>query len=147
MAGSIRIFGTVSCFLFVCSAGCDRDSEQQSPVETEGQTAVPAVPADLPDGFPGDVHVYENAAVKRTTDMSRGFQVVLVTKDAIKKAAAVYRDRMDAAGWSLKEEKDTEGGCYLNFLKKGTRLTSISFQEMTAPGETMITIITPKGPE
>ncbi len=144
MARSIRIFGIVSCLQFVCSAGCDRDSEQQSPTGTEQQNAVPA---DLPDGFPGDIHVYNNAAVKRTTDMSRGFQVVLVTEDAIKKAAAVYRDRMAAAGWSLKEEKDTEGGCYLNFLKKGTRLTSISFQEMTAPGETIITIITPKATE
>ncbi len=81
----------------------DADEDQMTITTEDGETLeVDAEGADLPDGFPSDVPVYD-ADIEGSTSFSSGegqnFSIALVTTDSFDDVVDWYKSEFESKGW------------------------------------------------
>ena len=84
--------------------------------------------AEIPDGFPTDVHIYEAAAVDMSADSPNGFTLALRTDDPFSKVVGTYEEKMSAAGWT-KQTSTAMSGTQMLVYTKGDRATNVGIFE------------------
>ena len=81
--------------------------------------------AELPEGFPEDVYVYEGSVVEMASSAPTSYTIALATKDPFAKVVESYKEKMASAGWSLRTSTQMPGTEMLSYLL-GDRAVSVS---------------------
>ncbi len=139
------------------AAGCGDDSEDKNngrvDVEEEGRkititgkegkaTFTAGGGAEIPDGFPDDVYIYDGAKVNTSATVKGSYQVQLSSSDAVDKVLSVYKQKMEAAGWSEEAAMDMGEHKMLHYKKDGREINVQIIPEDS--GATNIIISVPK---
>jgi len=74
--------------------------------------------AELPEGFPKDVYVYENASIQMAMDMPHGMSVGLHTSDGVRKVSDAYKKAMEKEGWKKFSATDAGDSYHLVYGKE-----------------------------
>ncbi len=123
----------------------DAKGEVKSVTVNNGMGAMVGDNLDLPDGFPGDIHVSDNWSVMSTSRIPQsGFIVTAMTGASVEDTASEIREKMIANGWAVENEDQpnemmTQMGftkdnrvANFNLLNTGGRL-NIQLSTMTRP--------------
>lgn len=99
--------------------GCDRRAGAKDKDESIARTGFDSAaaledsinyaalePVDLPQDFPGEIHLYANAKNIKSFKSDKGFSVTLFTPDSLEKVVADYRQYAELAQW--RDEKVLE---------------------------------------
>jgi hypothetical protein len=87
----------------------------------DGQTVTTGESAELPDGFPTDVPLYEGKIVS-SVKTGNGFLVSLETPDEAKAIYDWYQTEVEAEGWTKTTEMSTPEGGLIAAEKAGSTL-------------------------
>jgi hypothetical protein len=95
------------------------ESKEGTAVFTGGKSA------EVPEGFPKDVYVYEGATIIAALSVPEGFNLSMETGDSAEKVLAAIKSKMTAFGW--KEEMTMNQGSHsMVGYKKGERTTMVN---------------------
>ena len=83
---------------------------------------------EIPEGFPGDVPIYEGAKTVASLKMGDSFQLSLQSKDARSKVVETYKEKMKAEDWELETSMAVGEGDMLHY-KKGERRVMLTFTD------------------
>lgn len=101
----------------------------------------------LPDNFPADVPVFENAEAVAVQNVAHDGHTVLFHVDAEPKAVfGFYKDKMDKNGWNMSQEYQTKGQSFLSF-KKGSTVTNVTIAKDPKTGKQVIALMYYDEPE
>ncbi len=90
--------------------------------------------AEIPDGFPADVYVFDGASVDMASDSPNGFFVALSTDTAFPMVVEAYLKEMSSAGWNKMTETEMDGGRMMLYLKDERTVNVGIFDEDGARG-------------
>lgn len=123
----VVLFGATGCEQIIGGAvksGVEKATgvkvnEDDNSVSIEGKDGTKATfgeTAELPDGFPDSVPVYEGTittALETENDKGKSYMVGIETTDAGKDVAAWYETELKDGGWDLKSSlKSDDGGLF-----------------------------------
>jgi hypothetical protein len=102
----------------------DESGDNMTVTGADGQSVTVGEGAELPDGFPTDVPLYEGKIVT-SVKTDTGFMVSLETPDEATTIYDWYQTEIEAEGWTKKTEMSTpEGG--LIAAEKGTSTLGVN---------------------
>jgi len=114
-------------------------SREKVEIKTEKgeMTITGAGGAEVPDGFPKDVHIYKDATVVMSAREQNTYSLVLQTNDDLKKVSETYKKEMTAQGWE-EEAAINMGGMVMLQYKKAERAAAVSIA--TQDDKTQVTL-------
>ncbi len=66
--------------------------------------------AEIPEGFPDDVYVYEGAEILMASEAPGSFMLALSTDAALSTVVETYQKEMSSAGWTQVMSNQMDGG-------------------------------------
>jgi hypothetical protein len=82
----------------------------------------------VPDDFPGDVYIYDDARVTAVFNKDREYILTYEIDEGVEKVAKTYKKKMVSDGWKEKMALTTGQGGMLAYEKKG-RVVSVTIGE------------------
>jgi hypothetical protein len=105
------------------------------------RAAAPPEAAEIPDDFPSDVPVFENAEVFGVQSLAAGAKNVLFRTDGdVPEVFGFYKDSMSREGWDVKQEYEQSNQSFLSFEKDGM-ITNMTVARDPQTGKQVIAIM------
>jgi len=129
----------------VTGVDIDEDGEKITIEGEEGEQVEIGSGTELPEDFPSDVPVYEDAELLASSTLTEGeaqnYYLSLQTTDSFEDVVAWYKDEMESAGWELEADSvTTSGGTSSAILGYKKDIAQASFAiAQDENGETVIT--------
>jgi len=123
-------------------ADVDMQADGSMRVETAEGTVMTGPASELPENWPSDVPVYDDAQITFSGSASQGngkmgTMVMLQTEDSVEDVVAYYKDEIVKQGWKIDATMQM-GGSTVMAATKGSRVVSM---QVAASGEgTVITL-------
>ncbi len=148
LAGCKKASETTAEKIVESQTGADVDIDQNKVTVTgeDGETAViEGAGASLPDGFPSDIPVYDNASIEASAKFSDGgtdaFSVTMKTMDSVDTVFGWHKSQFEGKGWASQGEfnsSTSEGASAMLSYTKDGRVATVGVNEVAGEG-TMIT--------
>lgn len=112
---------------------------ERTALPTRNQT--PQEEAEIPEDFPTDVPVFENAEVFNVQNLAAGAKNVLFrTEGEVGEVFSFYKDSMSGEGWDVKQEYEQSNQSFLSFEKDGM-ITNMTVARDPQTGKQVIAIM------
>jgi hypothetical protein len=97
--------------------------------------------AELPENFPSDVPIYENAEVFAVQDLAQSAKNVLFYVDAESpEVFTFYKDNMRGEGWNVAQEYTAKEQSFLSF-RKGRMITNVTIVKDPNSGRRVVAVM------
>jgi hypothetical protein len=111
------------------------------PTVPEAEETPPRADTGLPENFPTDIPLFEDAETFAVQDLAQGAKNVLFHVDAeTPKVFEFYKENMDHEGWKVTQEYQHKHQSFLSF-KKDKMVTNMTFSKDPKTGKQVVAIM------
>jgi hypothetical protein len=110
--------------------------------EPEPEEEVAAEAPPLPDDFPKDIPLVEDAEIAQVQDLANdAHNVIFVTAKPVAEIATFYRQKMEDSGWKVTQDSVRGNHAFVGF-KRGDMIANLQVAEDPRyPGKRLIAIM------
>ena len=128
LPGSVvkRLAAATLMALAALSFGCGKSEEPRDKAAKSTAKSGAATSIALPDGFPKDVPILENATLKAAVSHAGRSVVQLYTTSSIKQATDFYDAALKREGWTIDASPPSTGDMFVIAAKKGNKRCNVT---------------------